>query len=196
MRARSDHILRVGNGVDLERFKPENQAVARERLGIPETAKVMVSVGALCERKGFHRVIEVLPRLIQAHDDVHFLVVGGGGPEGDWTQRLKDQAKQLGVTNKVHFLSRRKPDELSDILSAADVFVLSTRNEGWANVFLEAMACDLPVVTTNVGGNAEVVNDSAFGAIVPFDDAKALADAWKDALGKRWDSGGIPRYER
>jgi teichuronic acid biosynthesis glycosyltransferase TuaC len=77
----------------------------------------------------------------------------------------------------VHFLGALPPDELKWPLSASDVFVLATRNEGWANVFLEAMACGLPVVTTDVGGNAEVVCRDELGSIVPFGDRVALQQA-------------------
>jgi glycosyltransferase involved in cell wall biosynthesis len=86
------------------------------------------------------------------------------------------------------------PDELKWPLSASDVFVLSTRNEGWANVFLEAMACGLPVVATAVGGNAEVVCRAELGSIVPFGDAAALTAALDRALDKPWDRATILAY--
>jgi glycosyltransferase involved in cell wall biosynthesis len=96
----------------------------------------------------------------------------------------------------VHFLGALPPDELKWPLSASDVFVLATRNEGWANVFLEAMACGLPVVTTDVGGNAEVVCRDELGTIVPFGDNAALQQALDDALNKAWDRSAILDYAR
>ena len=87
-------------------------------------------------------------------------------------------------------------DDLKWPLSASDIFVLSTRNEGWANVFLEAMACGLPVVTTDVGGNAEVVCRDELGSIVPFGDATALQQALDQALNKDWDRAAILDYAR
>jgi glycosyltransferase involved in cell wall biosynthesis len=81
-------------------------------------------------------------------------------------------------------------------LSAADVFVLATRNEGWANVILEAMACGLPVVATDVGGNREVVAHAGLGAIVPYGDPAALIEAVDTALGKAWDRAAIRAYAR
>jgi glycosyltransferase involved in cell wall biosynthesis len=96
----------------------------------------------------------------------------------------------------VHFLGALPPDELKWPLSASDVFVLATRNEGWANVFLEAMACGLPVVTTDVGGNAEVVCGDALGTLVPFGDETALQQALDGALDKAWDRGAILDYAR
>lgn len=186
----------VGNGVDTARFQPVDGQEARRRLGIPQTARVLVSVGALVERKGFHRVIECLTELISENRQLHYLIVGGASAEGDRRRELEQQARQLGLHQQVHFLGAMPPEELKWPLSAADVFVLATSNEGWANVFLEAMACGLPVVTTDVGGNAEVVCRPELGTIVPFGDRQALLDALRGALLRRWDSTLIRDYAR
>ena len=184
----------VGNGVDTDRFAPIDRQLAREKLGLNMTDPVLVSVGGLVERKGFHRVIEVLPELLTAIPNLRFLIVGGGGGEGDWEGRLKRQAHTLGLTEHVHFLGPVRPDALHVPLSAADVFVLATRNEGWANVFLEAMACGLPVITTNVGGNAEVVCRPELGRIVEFGCPKALSQALRSAFEFPWDARAIRNY--
>jgi glycosyltransferase involved in cell wall biosynthesis len=125
---------------------------------------------------------------------LRYLVVGGPSPEGDWTERLLAQVKALALQDCVHFTGAVEPDALADLLSAADLFVLATRNEGWANVLLEAMACGLPVVTTNVGGNAEVVCRPDLGTVVPFGDADALQMAIDQALAKTWDRPGLRAY--
>ena len=137
----------VGNGIDTERFQPVPRAAARARFGLPDSAKVLISVGGLVERKGMHRVIEILPALLKHHPDLHYLIVGGASPEGDNRAELIAQVARLGLADHVHFLGALPSDELKWPLSASDVFVLATRNEGWANVFLEAMACGLPVVS-------------------------------------------------
>lgn len=184
----------VGNGVDLLRFAPQPRAACRERLGLPADAQVLVTVGGLVERKGFHRVIELLPALRLRWPGLHYLVVGGPSPEGDWTARLQAQVRELGLQDCVRFTGPLEPDDLAGVLSAADVFVLSTRNEGWANVLLEAMACGLPVVTTDVGGNAEVVSRPELGTVVPFGDAPALEAALHEALARPWDRGALRRH--
>ncbi|HYP67642.1 MAG TPA: glycosyltransferase [Thiobacillaceae bacterium] len=181
----------VGNGVDTERFRPGDRHEARVRCGLADSARVLVSVGALVERKGFHRVLAVLPELLKEQPELHYLIVGGASPEGNLEQALREQVAALGLDRQVHFLGPIAPHELRWPLSAADVFVLATRNEGWANVFLEAMACGLPVVTTNVGGNAEVVCHAGLGEIVPFDDAAALQQALARALAREWDRRAI-----
>jgi glycosyltransferase involved in cell wall biosynthesis len=188
----------VGNGVDPVRFRPLDRLEQRARLGVPADAQVLISVGGLVERKGFHRVIETLPGLIARHPRLLFLIVGSAGPEGDYAAVLKDQAERLGLGERVRLLGHYPPERLAEPLSAADLFVLATSNEGWANVFLEAMACGLPVVTTAVGGNREVVCDPALGTLVPFGDREALAAALDAGLGAclrgDWDRAAIRRY--
>lgn len=191
-----ERMVVVGNGVDTDRFHPMDRRAARAALGITANAPVLVSVGGLTERKGFHRVIEVLPQLRERHPGLQFLIIGGASAEGDWGPQLRRQRDELGLQDCVRFLGTLSPDALREPMSAADVFVLATRNEGWANVFLEAMACGLPVVTTDVGGNREVVSDPALGQIVPLGDAVALSRALDDALERDWDHERILAYAR
>lgn len=187
-------ICVVENGVDTVRFHPVDKLEARRRLNIPDGAKVLISVGALVQRKGFHRVIDILPTLLTSQPDLHYLIAGGASPEGDIRAELEKQVQALNLKSKVHFLGAIPSDELKYPLSAADIFVLATSNEGWANVFLEAMACGLPVVTTDVGGNAEVVCRPELGAIVAFGDRQALKSALVDASNTNWDREVIRRY--
>jgi teichuronic acid biosynthesis glycosyltransferase TuaC len=191
--ADADAVL-IGNGIDLDKFHPVERAEARARLGIPADAQVLVSVGGLVERKGFHRVIECLPELLRSHPTLMLLVVGAAGPEGDYSRQLRQLTQELGLQSQVRFLGALPPHELKVPLSAADVFVLATRYEGWANVFLEAMACGLPVVSTQVGGNAQVVSRPEVGTLVPFGDQPALRDAMDEALRRRWDREAILAY--
>ena len=184
----------VGNGIDASLFSPQDRGACRTALGLPENAKVLVSVGGLVPRKGFHRVIEVLPELRKTFPDLVYLIVGGGSAEGDKRRELGEQVRRLKLEDCVRFLGFRAPDELPAILSAADVFVLATSNEGWANVFLEAMACGLPVVTTDVGGNREVVCDENLGTVVPFADSTALSAALSESLRRNWDARQLRAY--
>ena len=190
----ADKILVVGNGVDTGKFFPMDKHEARSKLHIPLDAPVLISVGGLVERKGFHRVIDCLPALRQRFPGIHYLIVGGPSPEGDMRAELEAQVAGLGLAGQVKFLGAMPSEELRLPLSAADVFVLSTHNEGWANVFLEAMACGLPVITTDVGGNREVVCRDDLGAIIPFGAQAALTMAMENALARDWDRLAIIRY--
>lgn len=184
----------VGNGVDAERFKPHDLGSAREQLGLDAKAPVLISVGGLVPRKGFHRVIDLIPQLKPEFPRLTYLVVGGASAEGDMRTQLEAQVASLGLSDSVHFLGTLPPEKLAKVLSAANVFVLSTANEGWANVFLEAMACGLPVVTTDVGGNREVICHPFLGHIVPFGDDAAMRNAIAQSLLRHWDHAAIRRF--
>ena len=184
----------VGNGIALDKFYPLDKAIARAELNIAKDAKVLISVGALVDRKGFHRVIALLPELLKKYPTLVYLIVGGDSPEGNIKSRLLQQVKELKLEAHVRFLGAYPSEQLKLPLSAADVFVLATANEGWANVFLEAMACGLPVITTDVGGNKEVVNSPELGRVVPFADAEALLSTLTLALAKEWQAFKIIEY--
>ncbi len=192
--ANANKIQVVGNGVDAVKFYPIAKSNARKQLELSSDDKVLISVGGLVERKGFHRVIELLPQLRQEYPSLKYLVVGGASPEGDWSDHLRQQVQRLQVDDIVRFLGPLPTAVLNVPLSAADVFVLATSNEGWANVFLEAMACGLPVITTDVGGNKEVVCRSELGIIVPFGNRKELKIAIAKALSSEWDRHKILNY--
>jgi glycosyltransferase involved in cell wall biosynthesis len=194
--ASANKIRVVGNGVDVNKFYALDRLQERAELNIPANTKVLVSVAALVDRKGFHRVIEVLPELIKKYPDLIYLIIGGDSPEGNIKHKLVQQVKTLGLENHVRFLGALSSEQLKKPLSTADIFTLSTANEGWANVFLEAMACGLPVVTTDVGGNREVVKNNDLGIIVPFDDKQALINALLQGLERTWDKESIVAYAR
>ena len=191
-----DHVRVVGNGVDLEKFSPLPRVEARQLLSLAPGAPVLVTVGALVERKGFHHVIALLPALRERFPGLTYLIVGGSSPEGDMSAQLKRQVQTLQLDDTVRFLGAMPPDRLRVALSAANAFVLATRNEGWANVLLEAMACGVPVVATDVGGNAEVVSAPELGIIVPFGDAPALQHAIEHTLRAGWDAEALRAYAR
>jgi len=184
----------IGNGVDLAKFHREDRGIARRKLGLPPDARIIISVGTLIERKGFHRVIACMPQLLTRCPDLLFLIVGGAASEGDMTQRLRAQIGAAGLERHVRMLGPVAPSELRWPLSAADVFVLATSYEGWANVFLEAMACGLPVITTDVGGNSEVVSSELVGTIVPYGQHAQLTRAIGAALDKSWNRDAIQEH--
>ncbi|WP_324566462.1 glycosyltransferase [Accumulibacter sp.] len=192
--APSERTCVVGNGVDLSKFRPIPRGEARAALGLPADVPLLITVGGLVERKGFHRVIEVLPKLIARHPGLRYLVVGGGSPEGDNSAELRAQVERLALQDSVVFCGPVAPERLHVYYSAANVFALATRFEGWANVFLEAMACGLPVVTTLVGGNAQVVCDARLGLLVPFGEPAELEAALDQALQRAWDAAYLRTY--
>ena len=192
----ADKVTVIGNGVDLAKFAPVDKAEARRRLGIAEDAKVVISVGNLIPTKGFHRIIPMLPSLRKRFPGLVFLIVGGGSTSGDMRPQLEALAREHGLDDIVRFCGRQPHEELRWFYGASDVLAQATEFEGWSNVFLEAMACGLPVVTTRVGGNPEVVADPAVGELVDYWKADAFEAAVARALERRWDRAAIVAYAK
>ena len=164
--APADRVTTLRNGVDLTLFRPQDRAAARARLGLQRFT--LVSVGHLIERKGHHHAINALPLLPDAE-----LLIAGGGPED---AALRAQAAARGVGDRVRFLGSLPQDELRGLYNAGDALVLASSREGWANVLLEAMACGMPVVASNVWGTPEGVAAPAAGVLMPQLDAAGVAE--------------------
>ncbi len=181
------HVMR--NGVDLQRFRPIPQAEARRAIGF-EGAPLLVSVGYLVERKGHHVAIDALARLLPEHPQARLLIVG----HGEERERLLALAARLGVQERVHMVGPQPNIELLHWYSAADVFLLASSREGWANVLLESMACGTPVVATDIWGTPEVVTPASGGRLVAERSGAAFANAIADLLTATPDRAKVRAY--
>ncbi len=165
--AQAEKVTVLRNGVDTALFRPTDRDSARTALGLKRPT--LLSVGHLIERKGHDRTIEAMTRLPEFD-----LLIVGEGPQRD---RLAALISRLGLSGRVRLLGARPHAELPSLYSAADILVLASRREGWANVLLESMACGTPVVASNAWGNPEVVRDSAAGLIADENTPDGIAAA-------------------
>jgi teichuronic acid biosynthesis glycosyltransferase TuaC len=180
----AEKIAVLRNGVDLDRFRPVPRQEARDRLGLATTT--LLSVGNLVELKGHDLVIRALAQL----PDLELLIVGGGPEEAT----LRALADEEGVSCRVRFLGRLPQDQLPEIYTAADILVLASSREGWANVLLEAMACGTPCVATRVGGTPEVITSPVVGEMVDARTPAALAEAVIRLLQRKTDRAAVRAY--
>ncbi len=162
----------VPTGVDLERFQPGDKAKARVRLGLDPRAKIIGTVGRLVPVKGHSRLLTAFRYVT---DETH-LVIAGDGPE---REALEAQAAASELLGRVTFLGHR--DDIEEVLPAFDVFCLPSLNEGFPRSLLEAQACGVPVVATDVGAVSEAVCH-ATGIMVEGGNAVVLAEAIDRAL--------------
>jgi len=181
------HTLR--NGVDLERFRPLPQAAMRAELGVGGEP-LLLSVGHLIERKGHQIAIETLAMLSKQRPGAHLVVIG----EGEERAALTALAARLGVAGKVSLTGSLPNTELLKWYSAADVLLLCSSREGWANVLLESMACGTPVVATDIWGTPEVVAAPEAGRLVAQRDGAAFAAAVDELLTAGVDRTATRRY--
>jgi len=161
-------VYTVHNGLDLENWSGE---VRHTR----NTDQVLiVTVGNIRRVKG-HDVLVRAAQIVTARFPGAVFSVAGDVLESDYSSELTNLIEELGLADKFRF--EGGVANLRKFLSGADVFVLPSRSEGFSNAIIEAMAASLPIVATDVGGNAEAVKDGVTGLLVAPEDHTALADA-------------------
>ncbi len=164
----------IYNGIDKAALPDAGgRAVVRKILGIQETELVIAIVANLIPYKGHADLLKALAYVNrQLPGGWHLLCTGR---DDGILNELRDLAESLGITKNVHWLGPRL--DVHSILSAADIAVSSSHEEGFSNAILEAMLACLPMVVTNVGGNAEAVLNGVTGYVVPPHDPEALGEA-------------------
>lgn len=152
------------NGVDCERFRPidsDLRSQARRQFGLPEQAYLIGCVARLVPVKRHEDLIAGFSMIATSHPDARLVLVGGGM----LGQSLERQVETLGLGRQVLFLGESRAME--QLLPLLDAFALVSSTEGMSNAILEAMACGLPTVATDVGGNPELVQPTVTGYLVP-----------------------------
>ena len=163
----------VLNGVHVDGFRPclESRLEIRRQLGIPERSPVVGTVAVFRRQKRLDVWLRTAERTLRAVPEVHFVLVG----DGPLRNELENLAPTLGLEGRVHFVGIQQ--RVRAYFSAMDVFLMSSRFEGLPLALLEAMAAELPVVASAVGGIPEAVVDGETGVLVALDDPGAAADA-------------------
>jgi glycosyltransferase involved in cell wall biosynthesis len=151
----------VPNGVNLNKFQIPNDkfqiSTFKKELGIEENDKIIISVSRLVEKNGISDLIDAVSRLLSV--DYKLLILGSGPLEG----KLKFQASDLKIKDKVIFLGDVPNEKVSEYLAMADVFCRPSLSEGLGNSFLEAMAMGVPIIGTRVGGIPDFLRDPSAG---------------------------------
>jgi glycosyltransferase involved in cell wall biosynthesis len=163
------------NGVDLNHFRPltETKDEIRKKLGIGSDSSVVLTVRRLVYKNGIDTLLKSAVTAIKKNPRIFFLVIGKGP---DFSE-VKARTEQLGIAKNFRLAGFIQDQDLPFYYNAADFFVLPSKSgEGLPLVALEAMACGLPVIATNVGGIKEVIMDN-FGKMVPPDSPDSLGEA-------------------
>ncbi|MFA4890430.1 MAG: glycosyltransferase family 4 protein [Candidatus Paceibacterota bacterium] len=148
----------------------------RNRFG--KDAKLIIYSGRLVPWKGVKVIIEIMPRLMEKIKNTHFLVLG----DGQEKENIKSQISKLKIDDNVHLLGKIEHDKIAGYLKEADLFVLNTNYEGMSHAILEAMSAGAPVVSTNVGGNPELIESGKEGILVNYNDKEELLAAMTKIL--------------
>ncbi len=171
----SEDVEVIPNFIDTDRFVRQDKEHFKQAL-CPNGEKVIVHVSNFRPVKNTDQVVEVFHRLQNGTSNVKLLLVGDG-PDRVPTER---KARELGVYDDIRFLGKQDPIE--EILSIADVFLMPSGSETFGLAALEAMACEVPVVASDVGGLPELVVHGETGFLCPLDDVDAFTERTRTLL--------------
>jgi glycosyltransferase involved in cell wall biosynthesis len=168
----------IPNGIDTDEYqRTQDRGAVKERMGTDPARMVFGAVGRLSDEKGFHLLIESFARCqARVGTDAELWIVGEGAEKA----RLEKLITELGVANKVKLLGFRK--DTLDIYHAMDAFVLSSIREGLPNVVLEAMALNVPVLSTRAAGVPNVITDGHNGLLTQCGSSAALDDGLEQLM--------------
>lgn len=171
----------VPNAVDLSQFTPgpkDPALLARHGLQGKRVLMGMARLDARERYKGFDEVIEAMPALLGMHPDLAYMICG----EGSDKARLQEKARALGLADKVIFTGYVSEEEKVAHYRLADVFLLAGWGEGFGIVLIEAMACAVPTIASNLDASQEAVADGRFGIVVNPRDPADLMRGIEEAL--------------
>jgi glycosyltransferase involved in cell wall biosynthesis len=168
-----EKVTIIGNGVDLDEFTPQLKGTTsvRESLSLSPSCKVIGMVARLSHHKNHRVLLEAMPYVIDKHPDTYLILVGNGSQRTN----LKKLTSALKIEKNVIFLGHRR--DIAQILPMFDIFVLSTKVEGFGISLVEALAMEKPCIATNTGGISDIISDGVNGILVPKDNHFSLAKA-------------------
>jgi len=174
---KSDKVITVYNGVDLEEFNVGVKGnKIREEFALDPGISLVGIVGRLDPWKGHEYFLEAAAQVMKEIPEAKFLIVGEDIDQNKKQEiKLRNLAEKLRLTNNIIFTGQR--NDIPEIMSSLDIFVLSSLKEHFGRVIIEAMGCGKPVIATNAGGVPEIVKDGYTGILVPPGNSDVLARA-------------------
>ena len=174
-----DGYVVIRSGVEFDAFKAARgkRSEARARMGIPEDVPVVGSVMRIAAQKAPLFFVNVAARVVKSMPDTHFIIVGDG-PQRELTEGY---IRKLRLQDNFHLLGNRS--DVPDLLPGFDVFLITSRSEGFPRAMLEALAARIPVVATDVGGISELIDGTRNGILCGEGDQEGLARGVMKILG-------------
>lgn len=134
---------------------------------------IIMTAGRLVPWKGFRTLVNIMPEIVAVIPEATLFIAGSGPDEAE----LRREIAARGLEKRIRLLGELSHKELLGRIAAADMFILNTGYEGFSHQLLEVMACGTPIITTNVGGNPELIEDGKTGFLVSHDNTQALRSA-------------------
>jgi len=170
----SKKTLTIQNGVDLKKFNIWPISIIQKKkreLNLVNAKTVIGCIGRLSQEKGHQYLIDAMNTVCSIIPETHLVLVG----DGPLSKRLKEHVSALNLTLNIHFLGNRK--DVNEIYPIFDIFALPSLSEGLSNVILEAMACHIPIIATDIRGNREILVHNETAILVPPALPSSLSEA-------------------
>ncbi|MBI2670134.1 MAG: glycosyltransferase family 4 protein [Candidatus Yanofskybacteria bacterium] len=167
-----DKIKTVPSMADFKAINATKEE-ARKKITIP--GNLLISVGPLVPWNGFRMLIKIMPQLSSINQFFRLIIIGDG-PEH---KMLKNMLKNMNLDKKVYLVGRKNEKELAWYLAASDIFVLNSGHKPFPHNTIKAMACGIPVITTAVGANPEIIRQGENGFLIKYNDEFNLIEAIK-----------------
>lgn len=173
-------VVVIRNGLNLVQFQPRPaRGWLRRELGLPEGVVLLATIGQIGLRKGQNILAAAAPEIVSSIPDAHFLMIGERSSikaeSIEYEESIRHSFDAHDLSSHLHCLGRR--DDIPNLLTEIDLIVHPANQEPFGRVLLEAAACGIPVVATDVGGTSEIVVDGVTGRLVPPQNPHALAAA-------------------
>lgn len=188
----AEKIVRIYNGIQVERYEGPTDGRLRNELGLRNGTKIVGTVANLRQTKGYEFFVRAAAQVLAAAPDTRFVAIGD--IDQQIAAPLFAAIKQMGIEDRFRFLGFRK--DVPELLNELDVFVLASVSEGFPLVALQAMAASRPMVVTRSGGPQEIIDDGQNGFLVPPADADALAQKITELLRNPARAGEFARSAR
>ncbi len=180
LRLKSDIIEVIPNTINLNNFNISiNKEEKIESLGIPKNHTNIISVGNLRVGKGYEFLLAAFEKTYKKYRKINLLIVG----EGDQKDAYLKQMKNYLSKKNIFFLGRRT--DVSELLKMSDIFVLATLSEGMSNAILEAMASKMPIVTTDIEVNKELIDHQKSGLLVSVKNSEKISECFMELINNK-----------
>lgn len=181
----ADRVVVVRNGLDLEGFQPRAATGwLHDELKLPRSMKLLATIGQIGLRKGQDVLARAAPAIMREQPDAYFILIGERSSMKEesiaFERAVIDRFAEQGLADRLHRLGTRS--DVPDLLAEIELLIHPAHQEPYGRVLLEAAACGVPVVATNVGGTSEIVVDGETGRLVPPGDSSALARVVSELL--------------
>lgn len=186
---RPENVTTIHSSVDVEKFSPREKSPAvLQEFGLARQTQVLGMVARIHQNKGYTYLLDAMPSIMRTGIDRKLLIIGKG------SDKLMDRLKELNIER--HVIAPGFREDVPEVLSVVDVFVLPSLREGLGTAILEAMAMGKPIISTRVGGIPEAVQHEVNGLLVPPSDTPALAEAVIELLADEEKRLSMGRHSR